>query len=71
MKLDALSRQDCEHIGREDLAKGSQLLMDFKKKQYPVTVLKIKNASPPENSKLLLNKLLQTPQLNSYGMCST
>lgn len=41
VKVEVLSREDMEPLGETDLYKGSQLLMEMKKKSYPVTVEKV------------------------------
>ena len=35
----ALSREDGEHLTELDLKEGSELLMDYKKRSYPVKVI--------------------------------
>ena len=45
VKVGALSRADLDEITPEDLTRGSQLLIDYGKKSYPVTVQRIKSAS--------------------------
>jgi hypothetical protein len=41
VKVNVLSRADMEPLTEEDLIKGSQLLMDMRKRSYPVTVEKV------------------------------
>ena len=40
VKVASLSRVDDGNMSAEDLAEGSQLLMNMNRKEYPVTVLK-------------------------------
>lgn len=40
VKVTSLSRVDDGNMSAEDLAEGSQLLMNMNRKEYPVTVLK-------------------------------
>ena len=40
VKVTSLSRVDDGNMSVEDLAEGSQLLMNMNRKEYPVTVLK-------------------------------
>lgn len=40
VKVNSLSRKDEQPLTTTDLEKGSQLLMDYRKKSYPVTFVK-------------------------------
>lgn len=51
MKVNALSRADLEPLTEKDLLKGCQLLMDMKKKSYPVTVEKVQKPLTISNVK--------------------
>ena len=43
VKVTSLSREDLEPLGGNDFSKGSQLLLEYNKKSYPVSVLKVES----------------------------
>ena len=45
VKLKDLSREDCEPLTKEDLVKGSELMVEMKGKVYPVQFLQMKEKS--------------------------
>lgn len=50
MKLKELSREDCEPLTKEDLVKGSELMLEMKGKVYPVQFLQIKDKASTSNN---------------------
>ena len=52
-KISSLSKDDIDSsLSAADLAQGSQLIMDFEKKSYPVTVMKV--TDEPRNGMCIL-----------------
>ena len=53
VKISSLSKDDMDSsLSAADLAQGSQLIMDFEKKSYPVTVMKV--TDEPHNGMCIL-----------------
>ena len=41
VKIASLSQEDLEQLKASDLTRGSQIMMEYNKKSYPVTVQKV------------------------------